>query len=59
MMVTDISLTVKIIELLQVFDKWLKMTATNLISAEFVKEDESVFIFSCEWIKYHLNNSFF
>ena len=41
----NISWTVKIIELLQVFDKWLEMTATNSNSAEFVKEDESVFIF--------------
>ena len=50
----NISLTVKIIELLHVFDKWLEMTATNSNSAELVKEDESVFIFFiflCEWIK--------
>ena len=59
MMVTDISLTVKIIELLQVFDKWLEMTATNLNSTEFVKEDESISIFHANESVIHLDNSFF
>ncbi|XP_010314117.2 uncharacterized protein [Solanum lycopersicum] len=43
----------------EVFDKRLEMTATNSNSAEFVKEDESVFIFLVNELSHSPRYSFF